>query len=477
MGRKKSSKVAKEKNPTVSFSQINDAEENVNIIRGAQYDAATISDLSRNMFLHCDNKSADASNITSVRRRLREFARKEVANNSYARGLVLIVSSDMIGTGPRLQIEDDLGCNEAVEAAFNAWAAEIRLDSKLRTGKTAKMVDGETFGFFYKDKKLTSSSKLNFRFIEGDQVESPVDALQFDQEVDGIDLDENGDPICYYVLKEHPGAAFKKSYCEYEKFPADMVIHWFREDRPGQHRGVSEFAPALPLFYQLRRYTLASVDAAETAASIPMVLYTDSPNANVYHNKDHFARLPLKSGMMTALTEGWKLGQVKAEQPTTNYPDFKREILAEIARCFCVPVNVLSGDSSKHNYASGRLDFQSYYKMLNVERKLCEIQVLNKLFAHWYEQTYFRGVKPRFWVKDTVPRVSWFWDELTHVDPVKEANAQRIRLESLTTTFKEECQRQGVDWITRLAQIEAEQKEFAKRGIDVNFYKGKAKGK
>ena len=56
---------------------------------------------------------------------------------------------------------------------------------------------------------------------------------------------------------------------------------------------------------------------------------------------------------------GWKVSQIQAQFPTTTYGEFKREILGEIGRCLLVPVNVLTGDSSRHNYASGRLDHQT----------------------------------------------------------------------------------------------------------------------
>ncbi len=55
------------------------------------------------------------------------------------------------------------------------------------------------------------------------------------------------------------------------------MIHYFRADRPGQSRGIPEITPALPLFAQLRRYTLAVLAAAETAADFAAVLYTDAP--------------------------------------------------------------------------------------------------------------------------------------------------------------------------------------------------------
>lgn len=427
-----------------------------------RYDSATLNEANRDMFLHCDGRSADASALPAVRARSREFARKEVANNSYAKGLTLIVAGDMVGRGPRLQIEENLGANETIERHFNEWANEISLSEKLQTAKIAKMVDGETFGVFYRDKKL-KSSHLNIKFIECDRVSAPYGASDTTDELDGIVVDEYGDPISYYILKEHPGSAFNYKPFDYVKYSADSVIHWFRQDRNEQHRGVTEFMPALPLFFMLRRYTLATVEAAEAAANFPLVLYTDSPAVPaVRANKRPFASFPLERGKMTSLPEGWELSQVHPEQPVTNYPDFKRELLAEVARCFSVPVNVISGDSSKHNYASGRLDFQTYHKSLDVERKSCETQVLNKIFQRWFEMTYIHGSRPEFWITRRPPRVSWFWDGFPHVDPVKEANAQSIRLHNMTSSYADECARRGQDWKVTLTQI-AEERKFMKQ--------------
>ena len=46
----------------------------------------------------------------------------------------------------------------------------------------------------------------------------------------------------------------------------------------------------------------------------------------------------------------------------------------------------------------------------------------------------------------------WFWDGHEHVDPAKEANAQKIRLDNHTTTLAHEYARQGRDWEAELKQ-------------------------
>lgn len=444
-----------------------------------RYDAAQLTPYTREMFVNCDGRNADASNNPATRARLREFARKEVANNSYARGLTLIVASDTIGRGPRVNVDESVADAAEIEKSFLEWSNEINFAEKLRTARVAKMIDGETFGVFYKDKTLKHRSKFNVKFLESEQIGTPLSVAKYD-DVDGIEINEYGDPVEYYVLKDHPGASNRTNGDDYVKIPASSIVHWYREDRPGQHRGVTEFAPALMMFYMLRRYTAATVDAAETAANFPIVIYTDSPALDgVMRNKTPFQPVHLRRNMPSALPEGWKLGQVKPEQPTTTYAEFKREILAEIARCFCVPVNVIAGDSSKHNYASGRLDYQIYHRSIEVERASCETRVLRKVFERWYEQTYLKGdparpFDPKRWKADgRIPAARWFWDGFPHVDPAKEATAQYRRLASGVTTIAYEVAKQGIDPQRHYEALAKEREILKSLGIDVGYLKGK----
>ena len=89
---------------------------------------------------------------------------------------------------------------------------------------------------------------------------------------DGIVFDEFGNPVEYHILKSHPGSGMAAAAMDYDRIPADSVIHWFRTDRPGQQRGLPDILPALPLFAQLRRYTLAVIAAAESAANIAVLM-------------------------------------------------------------------------------------------------------------------------------------------------------------------------------------------------------------
>lgn len=434
----------------------------------AQYDAAQTTLDNSKHWAAADGLSAVAANSPEVRRKLRNRARYEVANNSYAHGISLTLANDCIGTGPRLQVlSDAIEHNRQVEDAFAEWAEAVDLAGKLRTARLAKIEDGEAFAILTTNPGLRNSVKLDVRLIEADQVTSAY-VPTFDNPVDGIVFDQWGNPAAYQVLKTHPGDVRSLSPLSYDELKAASVLHYFTQLRPGQARGIPEITPALPLFAQLRRYTLAVIAAAETAADLAMVLEStgaasNDPPAAI----EAMDTIELERRMATILPEGWKLGQARAEQPTTTYGDFKAEILNEIARCLSVPFNVAAGNSSKYNYASGRLDHQTYFKSIDVERSRIVRSMLNRIFSAWIDEAVLiEGLLPQpFRMKRRVPHV-WFWDGQEHVDPVKEADAQETRLRSNTTTLSRECARSGMDWEEVLEQRSKERKRAKALGLD-----------
>jgi len=75
----------------------------------------------------------------------------------------------------------------------------------------------------------------------------------------------------------------------------------------------------LPLFAQLRRFTLAVLGAAETAADFAGVLYTDAPANGEADAIEPMDTIELEARALLTMPGGWKMGQVRAEQPgTTN---------------------------------------------------------------------------------------------------------------------------------------------------------------
>jgi lambda family phage portal protein len=435
----------------------------------ARFDAAQTTEDNRRHWAAADALSADSAASADVRRTLRMRARYEVANNSYARGIVLTLANDTIGTGPRLQMLTGADAvNREVEREFELWAQETCLAEKLRTMRMARAQDGEAFGLLVGNPALDHPVKLDLRLIEADMVTSPLTAALDEDDVDGVRLDPFGNPLSYSVLRDHPGGDTWRFDDDFVIVPASQVVHVFRMDRPCQHRGIPEITPALPLFAQLRRFTLAVLSAAEAAADFAGILYTDAPASGEAEAVEPMDSISLERNMLLTMPGGWKMSQVEPMQPATTYAEFKREILNEIARCLNMPYNVAAGNSSGYNYASGRLDHQTYFKSIRVDQTFMALKVLDRILAAWlWEYFLVRYGYERLPIQGRVrlPAHQWFWDGMDHVDPAKEANAQETRLRNHTTTLAHEYARQGKDWESELRQRAREQSLMGELGL------------
>lgn len=176
------------------------------VVRG-KYDAAQTTHENRRHWANADHLSANAAIGADVRRILRSRARYEVANNSYAKGIVLTLANYVVGTGPRLQmLTDDPEANRVIEKEFARWAKAVGLAHKLRTMRIAQCESGEVFALLATNPRIDAPVQLDVRPIEADQVATPWPVPRGDlKAVDGIVFDEFGNPVAYYVLRQYPG--------------------------------------------------------------------------------------------------------------------------------------------------------------------------------------------------------------------------------------------------------------------------------
>jgi lambda family phage portal protein len=426
-------------------------------VRG-KYDAAQTTHENRRHWANADHLSANAAANVEVRRTLRSRARYEVANNSYAKGIVLTLANYVVGTGPRLQmLTDDPDANRIIEKEFARWAKAIGLAHKLRTMRIAQCESGEVFALLATNPSIDAPVQLDLRPIEADQVAAPWPMMRGGvKAIDGIVFDEFGNPVAYYVLRQHPGdnTIFRSAGFEFDVMPVESVIHLFCAERPGQSRGIPEVTSSLSLFAMLRRYTLAVLGAAEQAALPSGVIYTDAAADADASQVEPMDTVDMDRGTWMTMPFGWKIGQIKAEQPTTVYSDFKHEVINEIARCLNMPFNLAAGNSSGYNYASGRLDHQAFFKAIRIDQAYLADVVLDRILKAWLnEAVLIEGYLPQsVRTLDAQFPHQWFWDGFEHVDPAKEASAQATRLQSNTTTLAAEYAKGGLDWENELRQ-------------------------
>ena len=441
----------------------------------AKYDAAQTDNLNRRHWANADALAAVSAMTPEVRRTLRIRSRYEHQNNCYARGIVSTLVSDIVGTGPRLQVlTPDEKANSLVETRFKHWYELTNMPFKLRLLETARRVDGEGFGVAIVNDSLRGRCPvlLDLKPFEADQVAEPWGTpLQRPDGDDGIRIGPAGDPLEYSILKVHPGDNRPMSgRFESDWIGARNVFHWFRADRPGQLRGVPELTAALPLFAILRPFTMATLTAGDAAANFAAVIASDLQPGEVPAEGTPWETMEIVRGMISTLPMGWKLSQFDAKHPTTQFQAFVDAVLREIGRSLDVPFGITAGDSSRYNFSSAKLEYQNYNLRRDCERQQFDLIVMSKLFRLWLEEAakvdgdYLpQGLGPL----DEIPH-TWHHDERQTADPQKDASADRDRLQTLTTSLAEIYAAKGMDWRKGVQQIALERAELAALGLTIS---------
>lgn len=447
----------------------------------ATYDAAQISSATANDWAGVDNLAPNAADSPAVREILRKRGRHEMLNNPYMDGILQTLSGDVIGQSPRLRMTgDDKDLNTFIEQEFERWMRATRFPAKLRLAVETVAAQGEIFGWKFRNPKLATTVKLDLNMIEGDQVASPFTFISNNQrDVDGIEYDRWGNPETYLILRNHPGDNrffAGMDLTAFDRVPASRILHYFKVRRPGQRRGLPRIMSSMSLFPQRRSWRQSVLTAARAAAQLGAIVLESEigPDPNSYSDSEYQneaiepgSTFEVEHGMMTALPQGAKAHQMKAEQPGTTYGEFDDRLITETARPLGMPRNVASGDSSDYNFASGRLDHQTYDRSISIERRDIEDIIANPMFAEWLvEALTTPGYMPKRAVSFLIgSQHEWMWRKRPHVDPAKEANAQQTRLANGTTTLARELADDAIDFEDNMRQLVREVTAYRDAGL------------
>lgn len=402
----------------------------------ASYDAARTSTEYQNIWANADRLDADSAHSKEIRHTLISRSRYEVGNNGYSDGIAQTYATDLVGVGPALRMQTGSeNFNRMIETEWYRWSKAIQFRRKLWCMAHAKHTDGESIAVM----RINPASKypvaLDLRLIEAEQCQTPFIPFAEPGYIDGIQFDEFGNPTWYDILREHPGATNQfQTNLEPERVPADKVLHWFKMRRPGQHRAVPENASTLNTGAAARRWREATLAAAETAADFTLFLKTQfQPDSEEMQYASDFSQQEISKRMMTALPVGYDPFQLKAEHPTASYESFHKSLVNELARPRSMPYNKAACDSSSYNYASGRLDHQTYYASLDVEREDCNDLVLDPLFDAWFTlavlQFGWLGGNPDA-ITSGAREHLWDWPRHRVADIKAEAIANKDRLQT-----------------------------------------------
>lgn len=404
--------------------------------------------------------------------RLRNRARDLARNNPYARRGIEITVAHQVGYGiaPRPRTGSD-GGDKRVKAAFDEWSVGCDVTGRLdffglqALAARTRAESGEALIRIYRANG-PGRVPLRLQVLEPDYLDETkhdITAPAAGNRVAwGVEIDPHGAPIAYWLYPHHPGdmAGTVTRRSSSVRVPAADVIHLFRVDRPGQIRGVPDLAPVATRLRSLDDYQEAELERARVQACIAaFVTTTGGPDGGPLRGTvapgETERRLTMAPGMIEALLPG---EDVKFLSPAAGeaYPEHVKAVLRAIAVGLGVTYHQLAGDLSDANYSSLRAGNIEFRRLTEQAQHLMLIPGL--CMRVWDEfvrvATLANVLRPR---AAGYP-VEWVPPAFEAVDPLKDAQAERERIDLMLTSPQRAIAAQGYD----PAEILAEAAEWKK---------------
>ena len=320
---------------------------------------------------------------------LRAWARMLVRDNEYAWSALEAIVSETLGTGIGVQSmletehgEDEEDTNENRDKTWREWCEVCDINGELTFDEMQvlafrEMVEaGECLIHFVtvplKYRGIYRPVPLALELIEADRLAKDYDTYAINRNgadgqnriVRGIEMDETGRPIAYWIYKDNPTAPWA-DLRKPERVDASKIQHLFRKDRIGQSRGVTWFAPIAGKVRDLGVYIENEIQASAVASCFVAAIKTEQPidlgnpptvdgvagdTTDANGNRYGF----LESGLMLNLKPGESLESANPGRPNSAAGPWIDLMLRGFAAGTGTSYESVSKDFSNTSYSSSR---------------------------------------------------------------------------------------------------------------------------
>ena len=409
---------------------------------------------------------------------LRARARDLEQNNDYAYKYLGLAELNTIGEhGIRLQSKArtrrgrlDTQANRAIERAFAQWSRRenCSLDGRLDWTEIQRLIirtcarDGEVLV------RLIRGDGLKLAIYDGDfldhNLNQPAQGGQ-NQILQGIEMDQAGKPVAYYLHKNNPtdNPSFfgVQHQAEFERVPAENILHIYKSDRPNQIRGASWMASVMIHMLMLNRYERAEMAAAEMSAK--KVGVYETPTGDWLDGEDQATDYGLPNSVnglgMLELPTGVSVSLLDPNHPVSAYSDYVSGVLKGIATGLGVTYHALSGDLTQVNFSSiraGTIEERDRWKA-------CQQWLISRLHQPIFE-AWLRETLPTLSIADAdfdrLSDVRWQPRGWTWVDPVKDMQAHQMSYAMGISSLTDMAAAQGKD-LEEIFDQRAKEKQLA----------------
>lgn len=419
------------------------------------------------------------------RSRLAFVARDMVRNTAFAERVVQVVAGSVVGDGIIPKVKGRrAGDRAALLAAIEAHCDTVAIDANGRMNLyglqqlvVRTVVEAGEALVRFRPRNLTDGLPLPFQIevLEPDYLDVSRDGALANGNVvrDGIEFDLIGRRVGYYLFVQHPGASgMDRNAWESRRVPADNVLHIFRQDRPGQNRGVSWFAPiALRLQdfadaqdAHLMRQKIAACFAGFRVAPDPET--TGTPVADP---------AGLANAIMPGRIQNLQPGEdIRFAEPpgVTGVEEFYRWVMRAVSADLGITYEALTNDFSGVNFSSARMGRQVMDTNVSGWQFLMMVPQMMQPIGRWIV---------RDWALVTgrdasAVSLDWVPPRRVIVDPTREIPAMVDEVRGGLTSRSEMIRRLGHDPERVREEIEQERTLDAAKGLVFDSDAGAIKG-
>lgn len=247
---------------------------------------------------------------------------------------------------------------------------------------------------------------------------------------EGIEYDAIGRRVAYWLFEQHPGDAVRFARTSYtsRRIAASEILHIYRQDRPGQMRGVSWFAPIALSLQDLSDHQDAQLMRQKIAACFSAFRITpeSEPVASIDPEVGPAGLGTLSPGRIQNLLPGEDIRF--ADPPgVEGYDEFTRIVLRSAAAGMGITYEALTGDLSNVNFSSARMGRMEMDRNVSSWQWLMLVPQMMQPIADWTMEAFdvaLAGGRPR------QAEIEWVPPHRVLVDPTREIPALRDKVKA-----------------------------------------------
>lgn len=412
----------------------------------------------------------------NVKARARDLER----NSDMATSVIKAFKRNIIGGGFKLQARTSKPeINDALESYWKEWCKKENCDvtgtqsfnQLLRMAVQRKKVDG---GILF-IKRYTNDGLIPFKLqaIEVDELAKNVIA-DGDRVIGGIKYNQYNKPLGYYI-KQYDIDGYTINEPIY--IPAKDVIFIYSKRRPSQIREMSDMAQTVTRIRDVNEYMTAVSVKERIAACLSVFIKKNNPNGaggfsarNVEHAPEkRYEGKTLFPGMIRELNVNEGVEVVNPSGQATDAAAFVKLQQKLIAAGQGISYESTSRDMSEVNYSSARQSGIDDDLECTEDGELIE-DFMSEVYEAFVTCVYLTGlIKFTDFYNNKTDYLNHEWVKAPKkwIDPLKEANANKIALATGQKTLKDIAAENGRDWREVVDEI-AEINDYAvKKGINL----------